>query len=108
VQTDKLDSLKAEFANADVDILAVTCNVADSGAVKAMVDATVQRFGRVDYAVNCAGISGTPCRLADTQDAMWDKIIAINQSGVYYCMREQLGAMKNQELLEGCVVVGHG
>ncbi|BEI83136.1 hypothetical protein CcaverHIS002_0310040 [Cutaneotrichosporon cavernicola] len=101
LQADKLDALKAEYANDDVDILAVSCNVADSGAVKAMVEATVERFGRLDYAVNCAGITGTPGRMAESSDQDWDKVIAVNQSGVFYCLREQLAVMKEQEPLEG-------
>lgn len=101
MQTDKLEALKAEYANEDVDILSVTCNVADANAVKAMVDATVERFGRLDYAVNCAGITGTPSPMADTNVDDWAKTISVNQNGVYYCLREQLGAMSKQEGIEG-------
>ncbi|GMK53555.1 hypothetical protein CspeluHIS016_0101410 [Cutaneotrichosporon spelunceum] len=101
VQADKLDALKAEYANNDVDILAVTCNVADSGAVKSMVNATVERFGRLDYAVNCAGIAGVPGRMAAIEDKDWDKVIGVNQSGVFYSMREQLAVMSAQEPLDG-------
>jgi NAD(P)-dependent dehydrogenase (short-subunit alcohol dehydrogenase family) len=57
-----------------------TGNVADWGAAKAMVDAAIAAFGRIDIVVNNAGI----CRFAET-DAMtpedWDLTIAVNLTG---------------------------
>lgn len=101
LQEDKLETFKAEHANDDVEILAVVCNVADSASVKAMVEATVEKFGRLDYAVNCAGITGKPGRTADVTDEDWEKVIGVNQNGVFYCLREEIGAMLKQEPLGG-------
>ncbi|MBS0474243.1 MAG: SDR family oxidoreductase [Proteobacteria bacterium] len=69
----------------------VHCDVADAGEVKAMVAATVDRFGGLDCAFNNAGIN----RLGDDEydDAIWERNIGINLSGVMRCMREEAEVM---------------
>jgi NAD(P)-dependent dehydrogenase (short-subunit alcohol dehydrogenase family) len=79
-----------------LDALVQTCNVADEGEVKALIAAAVKKFGRIDYAVNCAGISaGAPW--ADFSSEIWDRTIGVNERGVFLCMREQLKVMAEQE-----------
>lgn len=51
-----VENLKAN--NPNVEVLPVVTNVADEASVKAMVAAAVQKFQRIDYAVNCAGVGG--------------------------------------------------
>ncbi|MDE2436911.1 MAG: SDR family oxidoreductase [Sphingomonadales bacterium] len=69
----------------------VRCNVADAAEVKAMVAATVDRFGGLDCAFNNAGIN----RIGDDEydDAIWERNIGINLSGVMRCMREEAEVM---------------
>jgi NAD(P)-dependent dehydrogenase (short-subunit alcohol dehydrogenase family) len=67
------------------------CNVADSGEVKALVARAVSAYGRLDYAHNNAGINNLGANEYD--DAVWDRAVAINLSGVMYCMREEAEAM---------------
>ncbi|MDE2411416.1 MAG: SDR family oxidoreductase [Sphingomonadales bacterium] len=73
------------------DAAFVHCDVADAGEVKAMVAATVDRFGGLDCAFNNAGIN----RLGDDEydDAIWERNIGINLSGVMRCMREEAEVM---------------
>lgn len=68
------------------------CNVADAGEVKAMVAAAVSTFGGLDYAFNNAGIN----RMGDDEydDAIWERNIGINLSGVMRCMREEVPAIR--------------
>lgn len=78
---------KAAFCKADVSNL---------DQVKNLVQQTVDVFGKLDIAVNNAGILGdiniTHAYPADK----WDQIIAINQTGVFYCMQAELAQMIKQ------------
>lgn len=77
---------KASFFRAD------TSSAEDN---RRLVDEAVKRFGGLHLAVNNAGIGGP---LADTGDYPidgWDKVIAINLSGVFYGLRYQIPAMLN-------------
>ncbi|MBB4614077.1 SDR family NAD(P)-dependent oxidoreductase [Novosphingobium taihuense] len=69
----------------------VRCDVSNAEEVKAMVAATVASFGGLDCAFNNAGIN----RITDDQydDAIWERDIAINLSGVMRCMREEAAVM---------------
>ncbi|MCP1470425.1 NAD(P)-dependent dehydrogenase (short-subunit alcohol dehydrogenase family) [Sphingobium sp. OAS761] len=70
------------------------CNVADPAEVKAMVAAAVERFGRLDCAFNNAGINSVT--VDEYDDAVWDRSISINLTGVMYCMREAAEVMLQQ------------
>lgn len=90
----------------------VRCDVSKADEVKAMVEATVATFGGLDCAFNNAGIN----RITDDQydDAIWERDIAINLSGVMRCMREEAaymlqnggGAIVNTASING--LVGNG
>ncbi len=79
------------------DASAMETNVADFNAVETMVKDTVSKYGRLDVIVNNAGIG--PRKMAKTADATladWDNVIAVNQTGVFYCMKVALGQMLEQ------------
>ncbi|HWI10548.1 MAG TPA: SDR family oxidoreductase [Burkholderiaceae bacterium] len=75
----------------------VRADVMHSADCTALVDAALARFGRLDCAVNNAGVSeGPPPRpLADYPDALWEHIVGVNLGGVFRCMREELRAMRD-------------
>jgi len=88
------------------------CNVAEPGEVKALVARAVQEYGRLDFAHNNAGINNMGANVYD--DPVWDRAIAVNLSGVMYCMREEAevmlaqgqGAIVNTSSING--LVGNG
>ncbi len=70
--------------------------------VKQMVAKTVDHFGRLDIAINNAGIGGPLAPTSDVNPNDWDRVIAVNQTGVFYCMKAELAIMKAQK--SGCIV----
>lgn len=73
--------------------VAVEQDVGDAESVRKSVDFTLDKFGQLDVAVNNAGISGDLVPLADYSLDGWDKVIAVNLSGVFYGMKYQIPAM---------------
>jgi len=78
---------------AEGDASFVTGDVRDAAEVERAVDAVAARFGRLDLAVNCAGVR----EIADVyamSTEQWDEVIAINLSGVFYCCRAEARRMR--------------
>lgn len=63
--------------------------------VKKLVDMAVEKFGKLDIMVNNAGV-GLTGEIATMSDEIWDKVIAINLSGVFYGIREASAYMKEK------------
>lgn len=71
----------------------VACNVADAAEVKALVEATVAAYGRLDFACNNAGIGGEANMTADYSLEGWEKVIGVNLTGVFLGMKYQIPEM---------------
>jgi meso-butanediol dehydrogenase/(S,S)-butanediol dehydrogenase/diacetyl reductase len=93
-----LKKLAAEFPGDRV--LIQTADVSDSKAVDAMVEATVDRFGRLDVLVNNAGVhqGGDPAGVTDEQ---WREVMSIDADGVFYGCR---AALPHLEKSRGSIV----
>jgi len=81
------DALVRKIQEGGGRALAVKADVSDTRAVREMFETTVSKFGGVDVLVNNAGIM-TPSNIADTDDASFDKQIAINLKGTFNALRE--------------------
>lgn len=68
----------------------VRCDVTRDAEVKALMDATLAQYGRLDYAFNNAGIEIEQGRLADGNEAEFDAIMGVNVKGVWLCMKHQI------------------
>ena len=73
--------------------LYISCDVADAGAVARLHDEIISRFGRLDCAVNNAGIGGPWERFESYPRDGWERVLAVNLNGVFYCMQEQIKRM---------------
>lgn len=71
----------------------VHCDVSDPAACAHAVDVAMSTYGRLDIAVNNAGISGTMATTAEYDIQDWRRVIDINLSGVFYGMKAQINAM---------------
>ena len=77
-------------------VIAVKCNVADSDMVKAAVDETVAKFGRIDVLINNAGVTRDRIFHKMT-DEEWYTVININLNGVYNLCKFVVPMMREQE-----------
>ncbi len=84
--------------------LLVRADVSQDDQVRAMVNETVDRFGSVDILVNNAAITYFVDfdDLEGMAEEMWDRILAVNVKGLFFCSRAVIPAMKRQG--EGCIV----
>ena len=77
------------------DALAIKTDVTDEHACQAMIDAAVERFGRVDVLLNNAGIAGERARTGEMKTEEWNRVIAVNLNGVFFCSRAALPVMQS-------------
>ncbi|KAJ9132414.1 oxidoreductase [Pleurostoma richardsiae] len=76
-----------------VSFLSLVADLRNSEDVKLAIQTTIEKFGRLDYAVNNAGI-GQPLGLtADTSVEDFDKVLSVNLKGVWLCERLELQQM---------------
>lgn len=71
----------------------VKTDVAKEADVKAMVEKTIQAYGRLDYAFNNAGIEQLPTPLVEQTEETFDKVMNINVKGVWLSMKYQIPQM---------------
>ncbi|MBV8251961.1 MAG: glucose 1-dehydrogenase [Chitinophaga sp.] len=71
----------------------VKCDVGNPEDCRMLVEKTIEHYGRLDIACNNAGIGGEAKFTADYSVETYQKVIAINLNGVFYCMKYQLPAM---------------
>ena len=76
--------------------LAVRCDVSRDEDVKAALEKTIEVFGRLDYALNNAGIEQDIMPLADLTVEQWDRLIVVDLRGVFLCMKYQIPLMLKQ------------
>lgn len=90
-----LDVAGAEATVASLDGAGSSCSldVADEAAVEVAVDEIVADHGRLDIAFNNAGINDIPHAFHELDPADWDRMIRVNLSSVYSCMRHELRHM---------------
>jgi len=76
--------------------LFVQTNVTRASEVEALVDKTVSYFGRLDCAFNNASVEEEHAPLADTDEALFDRIISVNVKGAWLCMKYEIRQMLKQ------------
>jgi len=80
---------------------AFSCDITDESRVERMVADVIAAFDRIDIAYNCAGIGPDGvripyCPLTETTAADWQKIIDVNLTGTFFCLKHELIQMQKQ------------
>jgi 3-oxoacyl-[acyl-carrier protein] reductase len=86
------DSLVAEIVAGGGSAVAIAADVADAGAVEALFRRAAETIGPPTIVINNAGVSW-PASAAKLTPADWDRTIAVNLSGAFYCTHAALPAM---------------
>jgi len=74
--------------------LALACDVTDEDQVRSALAATVDAFGRLDHAFNNAGVEQSRTDLADLSTEEWTRIVAVDLTGVYHCVKHQVPLLR--------------
>jgi NAD(P)-dependent dehydrogenase (short-subunit alcohol dehydrogenase family) len=77
-------------------VLTLICDVTDEGDVKAALDSTLHTFGRLDAAFNNAGVEQPVKPAIDISKGEWDRVLDVNLTGVFLCMKHQIEVMLRQ------------
>lgn len=72
------------------DAIFVRVDVTRPADVCDMINRTVASFGGLTCAINNAGIEGVAARTADCTDEQWSRVLAVNLTGVFSCMKHEL------------------
>ncbi|MFZ5551439.1 MAG: SDR family NAD(P)-dependent oxidoreductase [Pseudomonadota bacterium] len=91
---DQGQGVAQRIVDAGGEAIFVQADVGRAADVERMVASSLDRFGRLDCAVNNAGIAGprfTP--IADVTEAQWDEVIGVNLKGVWLCMKHEIPAL---------------
>jgi NAD(P)-dependent dehydrogenase (short-subunit alcohol dehydrogenase family) len=86
--------IAAECAGSGGETTFVRADVSNAGDVAAMVDHVVGTFGGLDYAFNNAGIEGALAATADYPDDVWQRVLAVNLTGVFLCMKREIAVLR--------------
>jgi NAD(P)-dependent dehydrogenase (short-subunit alcohol dehydrogenase family) len=96
INEDAVGKTALELSERGHQVLPLRCDVSDERQVAAVVDRTVDKFGRLDLAFNNAGIMIPPTDAADEPAAAFDSVTAVNLRGVWASMKHELAHMRRQ------------
>jgi NAD(P)-dependent dehydrogenase (short-subunit alcohol dehydrogenase family) len=86
------------------------CDVRNAAEVEALVSGTVKVYGRLDVAFNNAGIEGSPAAVADLSEENWQRVLNVNLTGAFLCMKYEIEQMSKQgsgAIVNNASILGH-
>lgn len=94
----------SEIASLGVDSFFVQCDVAERAQVQEMTADVVRRFGRIDIGINNAGFGPDVGGSETLEQDVWNKVVAVNLTGVFLCAQAQAQHMIRQRPTEGKII----
>lgn len=96
INLEKAQKVSDEVVTNGGKSLPIKANVAKFEEVENLINTTVAKFGRLDVIVNNAGIGPSLLRTHEATLKDWDRVISVNQTGVFYCMKLALAQFLKQ------------
>ena len=97
VNESAVSAVADELAGDGHQVLALVGDVSDENQVASVVGDVVSAYGRLDAAFNNAGIMMPPLKTADTDNAIFDRVVAVNLAGVWNCLKHEIIQMRTQQ-----------
>lgn len=97
-----LDEVAAQIGTDNA--LVVPTDVTDPDSIKALFDATVARFGRLDMLFNNAGIGAPPVPLEDLPLETWRQVVDTNLTAIFLCTQHAFRIMRDQTPRGGRII----
>ncbi len=101
---EKLQETVAEAGVSPERALVLPTDVTDRLAVARLFTATKVRYGRLDLLFNNAGMGAPPLPLEDLSEEQWQRVVAVNLTGVFWCTQEAFKLMKAQRPRGGRII----
>jgi NAD(P)-dependent dehydrogenase (short-subunit alcohol dehydrogenase family) len=99
-----LEQTVADAGAEGLVLSSMVTDVSDPADVRALFDAAVERYGRVDVLFNNAGRGAPPVPLEDLSFEDWQSVVAVNLTGPFLCTREAFRVMKEQDPRGGRII----
>lgn len=97
INEENANNIFTEIIEQDGSAEAIITNVTSYPEVQSLVQKVVEQYGQLDVMVNNAGIGNKQMlKTADHTLEDWERVIAVNQTGVFYCMKTALAQMSKQ------------
>lgn len=90
------DSVIKQIKDEGGTAIFIKCDVSKISDVDNLIEQTIKQFGRIDFAVNNAGIEGATAPVHQCSEENWDKTIGINLKGIWLCMKHEIPHMLKQ------------
>ncbi|KAI1845002.1 hypothetical protein JX266_008795 [Neoarthrinium moseri] len=103
----RLNATREEFESTG-RFLALKSDVTDEAAVQSLVEETVAKFGRLDILVNNAGMMDAFDPVGDLSKQTWDRVIGLNLTGSFLCMKYAVAQMQKQQEPRGGTILQIG
>lgn len=94
IADDGLAKTAKEADSLSGEVFTVRADISKEAQVRSLIDRTLDRYGQLDIAVNNAGIEGASASTADYTLADWGRVIDVNLTGQWLCMKYELAAMQ--------------
>lgn len=88
-----VNHIRNEYANKDNKITAICADISKKKMCEEVVKETIEKYGRVDILVNCAGIL-TATKIENITEQEWDDVLAVNLRGAFFMVQKVIPYMK--------------
>jgi NAD(P)-dependent dehydrogenase (short-subunit alcohol dehydrogenase family) len=105
ISADSLDETREIILreNPGVEVLCLTADVSVEESVAEAIERAASAFGKLNYAMNNAGVMMTRAPVAEVDSKSWERVVRINLFGAFYCAKHEIRQMLKSD--EPCSIV---